>query len=170
MIARFFSRPFFRLVGNDSLVITDVFILLSISLFEGLHVPEAVIQVVAVLHADAPVVPGDFSRGHRGHAYTQRGLLPLRHHSNNCTFLHGAHLGLLVREARAHDVGPAEDELDGALVHAHPRQHEGVLVQQLEGWHPLALPLPEEQQFPVTPGDYIDVVMAFNNFEWIFLG
>jgi len=139
-------------------------------LLEGLHVPEAVIQVVAVLHADATVVLGDVGRGHRGHSYTQRGLLSLRHHGNNCTFLNGAHLGLLVCEARTHDVRPTEDELDGPLVHSHPRQHEGVLVQQLEGGHPLALPLPEEQQLAVTPGDYVDVVVAFNNFEWIFLG
>ena len=58
-----------------------------------------------------------------------RVLIPFIIITLKVTFLNGAHLGLLVCEARTHDVRPTEDELDGPLVHSHPRQHEGVWGQ-----------------------------------------
>ena len=47
--------------------------------FDGLHVPEAVVQVVQVVHPDALVLAGDLVGGHGSAADGERQLLPLRH-------------------------------------------------------------------------------------------
>ena len=49
-------------------------------------------------------------------------------------------------ESGTHDVGPREHKLDGALIHSQLLHHVGVLMQKLQSWEPLSIPIAEEKR------------------------
>ena len=69
-----------------------------------------------------------------------------------------------------HDVGSGQNELDRALVDPLVRQHERVLVQQLQGRAPGSLPLPEKQQLAAGVDQKFQVFVALDQLESVLLG
>ena len=49
-------------------------------------------------------------------------------------------------ESGTHDVGPREHKLDGSLIHSQLLHHVWVLMQQLQSWEPLSIPIAEEKR------------------------
>lgn len=106
-------------------VITRVYC--SSSLLDGLHVPQAIIKVVAVLDGHT-LVDLLYLRGRQSRdAHTQSVVLALSHDGHHALGRRGrGHLGPLGGEAWTHNVGPTEDKSYGPPVYLHPRQHEWV--------------------------------------------
>ena len=125
-----------------------------------LHVPQPVIEVMDVLDADSFVDFLDLVRGHLHDTHAQSVLLSLRHDRHHRVHCGGEEAGPRRGQAWAHDVGSAEHELDGSLVHLLAGQDERILVQQPQRWVERPFPLPEEQQLPVHREDFYVLVAS----------
>mmetsp|Transcript_26174 Transcript_26174/g.87662 ORF Transcript_26174/g.87662 Transcript_26174/m.87662 type:complete len:227 (+) Transcript_26174:1375-2055(+) len=133
--------------------------------------PEAVVQIVGVLHGDPLVARADVLGAHQRHADRERVLLALRkdaHHRVRRHVVHGPAFG---REARCHDVGSGQDKPDRAAVHAELGEHVRELVQHAQGGHEGAVPHLEEERHVVRPGGHQgEVVGALGDDEGRLLG
>jgi len=79
--------------------------------------PQAVVQVVQRVHADALVDLANVGAGHFHLTDGQGVLLALGHDRHNLVLVHIVqHFGAGRRQTRAHDVRPAEHEFYGTLV------------------------------------------------------
>lgn len=74
-------------------------------------------------------------------------LLALGHDGHHGALVRRRHAGARRRQARTHNVGSAQDEPDGALVHLLHGDKVGELVQQTQRWHPRAVAVAEEHLF-----------------------
>lgn len=129
----------------------------------GFHVPQAVVEVMIVLHSDALVLLLDLLGRHDGVSDGQGMLLALGMDRHHRALVGRSHLGIGVGEAGAHDVGPGQDKLDGALVHGLLGQEEGILMEESESWTPSSVSMSKEEQFSSRVDQQFNVIMAFDD-------
>merc|ERR1719237_1349988 len=113
-----------------------------------LQLVQTVVEIVVVLHPYPLVLLLDVLGAHRCLADGQGVRLTLSKYRHHLSLVTLSQFGIGMGEAWTHDVGPGEDELDGALVHPLGGEQEGELVEQSQGGDPSLVVMSPEEQVP----------------------
>lgn len=139
--------------------------------FEALlHRPQAIVQVVQGLDANALVDLLDVLRGHFQQADGERVFFAFGHDSADRIFGRVAQSRTGRCQTWTHDVGARENEAYRSLVDLLGPQDERILVQQAKQWNVrLRVAKTKEQGLSERIGNQFDVILALDQFGCVFL-